>query len=66
VGDELDLQVKVAVRNRKRNLKKRYRFARTLGFSAVEAGVVCQWSKKRILNLAKERGYQIPSNTEVD
>jgi len=50
---------------RKAGLKERYHLAKDLGFSAADASYLCQWSKQRIINLAKSRGYQIPPRLEA-
>lgn len=36
-----------------------YHFARKFGFNSYEASVMKLWSKDKIIQLAKERGYQI-------
>lgn len=45
---------------RKQGIKERYHLAKELGFSVHEAGYLCQWSKRRIVELAVTRGHRVP------
>jgi len=54
-----------SIERRKKLAKERYQLAKQLGFTPAEVSMLAQWSKRRIILAAKERGYQIPPELEV-